>query len=204
MDSGVSLFITAYIKLFFLLTPPFVLSMFLALTKDMTPQQQRATAIRVTLAVILVCFVLYWFGNAIFAVFGITLDAFRIGAGSLLFLSSVELVRGASTASKGNVPEGSGDISVVPLAIPITVGPATIGALLIMGATAADLSQEIIGAAALTAAVFTVGVILFMAPYVERLIGALGITILTKITGLILSALSAQIVFTGITNFMKG
>lgn len=202
MSSGLSLFFTAYIKLFFLLTPPFVLSMFLALTKGMSVKQQRGIAIRVTLAVIVTCFTLYWFGNAIFATFGITLDAFRIGAGSLLFLSSVELVRGASSVSKGKVPESTGEISVVPLAIPITVGPATIGTLLIMGATAANLSQEIIGAAALICAACTVGVVLFLANYVERLIGAIGITILTKITGLILSALSAQIVFTGIKNFL--
>lgn len=197
----ITLFISTYIKLFFLLTPFFVLTMFLAFTRDMSPQKQRGTAIRVALAVIITCLILYYFGNIIFKLFGITLDAFRIGAGSLLFLSAVDLVRGTKKAVQID-EEDDGDISVVPLAIPITVGPATVGAMLIMGATAQGPIEHIIGSAALIAAVTTVGTMLFLASHLEKILGKLGLTILTKITGLILSALSAQIVFTGIKGFL--
>ena len=193
-----NLFVSIYIKFFVLLTPFFVLSMFLALTKGMERPARRAVAVRVTCAVVVICLVLFFFGNALFAVLGITVDSFRIGAGALLFLSAVSLVRGAP----GKAPvEGDGDISVVPLAIPITVGPASTGALLVLGA-GLDASQKLVGSAALIAAIVSVGAILFLSHHVQRFLGPMGIEILTKLTGLILAALAAQIVFTGVVGFL--
>jgi len=195
------MFLSLFIKLFFLLTPFFVLTMFLSLTRDLDRHEKRRMAVRVTCAVLCTTFVIYFLGNAIFDIFGITLDAFRIGAGSLLFLSAVELVRGK--AGKKPEHDGSdGDMSVVPLAIPITVGPATVGALLVMGAGQRQLMDTLIGSASLAAAVLAVGILLFMATHIERLIGKTGLIILSKLTGLILSALAAQIVFTGVKNFL--
>ncbi|WP_462324112.1 MarC family protein [Desulfoplanes sp.] len=196
------MFLSLFIKLFFLLTPFFVLTMFLSLTRDMDPHEKQRMAVRVTCAVLCTTFVIYFLGNAIFDIFGITLDAFRIGAGSLLFLSAVELVQGKA----GKKPEHDtqdGDMSVVPLAIPITVGPATVGALLVMGAGHRQIIETLIGSTALATAVVSVGILLFMATHIERLIGKTGIIILSKLTGLILSALAAQIVFTGIKNFLE-
>lgn len=195
-----SLFISTYIKMFFVLTPFFVTTMFLALTKDMPGAQQKRIALRVTFAVIVISLTLFFFGGTIFMVFGITLDAFRIGAGSLLFLSAVELVRGTKPTLKA---DQEGDISVVPLAIPITVGPATIGTLLIMGAQMQTFSDNVAGTAALVAAICSLGVLLYLAPKIDKIIGAIGLSIMTKITGLVLSALSAQIVFTGVRNFLN-
>ncbi len=193
-----SLFLSVFIKFFFLLTPFFVLTMFLSLTKGMGPRERRLTAVRVTLAVAVVTLVLFHFGNAIFEVFGITVDSFRIGAGALLFLSAVSLVRGRPGADSGG---SEGDIAVVPLAIPIAVGPATTGALLVMGATM-HTQDRMIGTGALLAAVAAMGVILVLSAHFQRLLGRMGIEILTKLTGLILSALAAQIIFTGIKGFL--
>ncbi len=192
------LFLSVFIKFFFLLTPFFVLTMFLALTKGMDPRGRRLTALRVTLAVAVVTLVLFHFGNLIFEVFGITVDSFRIGAGVLLFLSAVSLVRGRAGDEAG---QSEGDISVVPLAIPIAVGPATTGALLVMGA-AMPAQDRLVGSGALMAAVACLGVVLVLSAHVRRLLGRLGIEVLTKLTGLILSALAAQIIFTGVRNFL--
>lgn len=194
-----SLFFSLYIKLFFLLTPFFVLTVFLSMTKGMELKQQRSIAVRVACAAIVIGLVLYSVGNEIFATLGITLDAFRIGAGSLLFLSAVKLVGGRSGPE---APEEEGDISVVPLAIPVTIGPATIGTLLILGAELGDTTQKLLGAAALVAAGMSIGVLLLLGPAIRRLVGKMGLSMLQKITGLVLSALAAQIVFTGIKHFL--
>jgi multiple antibiotic resistance protein len=132
ISDAVRFFISVWIKFFFLLTPFFALSMFLSLTADLEAAARRLIALRVTGSVIVACFVLYFFGNSIFYVFGITLDSFRIGAGSLLFLSAVDLVR--KTSSAAPLTQDNNDITVVPLAVPIIVGPATTGALLVNGA----------------------------------------------------------------------
>jgi len=193
------LFISIWVKLFFLLTPFFVMSAFLSLTQDLSAGQRRKVALWLTFDVILICFILYFLGNALFTVFGITLDAFRIGAGALLFLSAVDLVRGSEISMQ---KEGPGGITVVPLAIPITVGPATTGALLVMGAEITTVWERLIGCAALFSAVLCMGVLLLLANTIERIIGHTGLRILSRLTGLILSALAAQIVFTGIKHIL--
>lgn len=199
MYETMHLFISIYIKLFFLLTPFFVLSVFLSLTQDISAAERHKVAAWLTFDIILISFILYFLGNAIFSVFGITLDSFRIGAGALLFLSAVDLVRGNDAPVQ---PEDPGSITVVPLAIPITVGPATTGALLVMGAEVTNVWEKIIGCSALFAAVLSVGVLLFLATPIKKLIGCTGLRILSKLTGLVLSALAAQIVFTGIKHFL--
>ncbi len=199
MGESTRLFVSIWIKLFFLLTPFFVMSVFLSLTQELSAVQRRNVALWLTVDVILICFVLYFLGNAIFSVFGITLDAFRIGAGALLFLSAVDLVRGSETSMQR---EDRGNITVVPLAIPITVGPATTGALLVMGSEVVTVWEKIVGCAALFSAVISMGILLFLATSIERIIGRTGLKVLSKLTGLILSALAAQIVFTGIKNFL--
>lgn len=199
MNDYTNYFFTIMVRFFFLLTPFFVLSTFLAMTPELTAAQRRSTAIRVTLAVLVTCFVLYSFGNTLFSLFGITLDSFRIGAGSLLFLSAVHMVHGDDSAPPSEKREA---ISVVPLAIPITVGPGTTGALLVMGAEVQQSWQIFVGCAALAAAVLCVGALLVGASFIEHLVGKKGITILSKLTGLFVAALAAQIVFTGVRNFL--
>ena len=85
MNESTQLFVSIWIKLFFLLTPFFVMSVFLSLTQELSAAERRKVAVWLTVDVVLICFVLYFLGNAIFSVLGITLDAFRIGAGALLF-----------------------------------------------------------------------------------------------------------------------
>lgn len=194
-----NLFISLYIKLFFLLTPFFVLSVFLSFIEGMDVSAQRRLAVRTTASVLIIALILYFAGNPIFSTLGITLDGFRVGAGALLFLSAVSLVSGKKPRPE---PEDDSDVAVVPLAIPITVGPATIGTLLILGAELAGPVAQATGGAALVAACLTVGVMLFTAPAIKRIIGPMGLAVLTKITGLVLSAMAAQIVFTGVKNFL--
>ncbi|WP_285907179.1 MarC family protein [Pseudodesulfovibrio pelocollis] len=194
-----SLFVSLFIKLFFLLTPFFVLTVFLSLTEGMEKAERRKVALRTSVAVLIIALVLYYAGNPIFATLGITMDGFRVGAGSLLFLSAVSLVSGKRSRPE---PEENTDMAVVPLAMPITVGPATIGTLLILGAELGGPAEQAVGAAALVCACLTVAGLLFSATAIHRLIGPMGLAVLMRITGLVLSAMAAQIVFTGVRNFM--
>jgi multiple antibiotic resistance protein len=194
-----TLFVNVYLKLFMILTPFFVMSAFLSLTRGYSGAERQKIAVKVTLAVVVSTFVLYLFGKHIFALFGITLDAFRIGAGAVLFLSAIAMIQGRATVSPS---DAEGDVAVVPLAIPITVGPGTIGALLVMGAGLESLTEKLVASLALLAAVLTVGGMLFMAGRFERFLGQRGLVILTKLTGLFVSAIAAQIFFTGLKNFL--
>jgi len=172
--------------------------MFLSLTEGQEEPKRKRLVITSSAAVVGICLVLFFAGTRLFELFGITLDSFRIGSGVLLMLSGIGLVRGESSFKNS----GEGDIAVVPLAIPIIVGPATTGTLLVMGAEMTSLSEKSIGCAALTTAVTSLAIILFCSSMIQRLIGIRGISILSKLTGLALVALSAQMIMTGIQGFL--
>lgn len=193
-----SQFMSLWIKLFFVLTPFFGLTMFLALTEEYDERRRRRLAVTVSATVGVICMILLFVGKQIFLVFGITLDAFRIGAGVLLLLSAIGLVQGKPTMANAT---SSGDFVVVPLAIPIIVGPATMGTLLVLGAEFNTLSAKMLGCAALLLAVLSLAVVLLAGSLIQRILGVRGIAILSRLTGLILSALAAQIIMMGIQGF---
>jgi len=194
-----SLFVSTFIKFFFLLTPFFVLSTFLSMTRNFTGKQRASLAIKVTVSVLVVALVIFAAGNFVFQVFGITLDAFRIGTGVLLLLTAIQLVSGGNQAESADAAD---NIAVVPLAIPVTIGPATTGALLVMGGESHGPADLIALLLAIAAAIVLVGLFLLGSSHLERLIKKQGLVILSKITGLILAALAAQMIMTGIQPFL--
>lgn len=195
--NAAALFVNLWIKLFFVLTPFFALTMFLTLTEGYGESRRRRLAVAVSVAVAVVCVLLLFAGQQLFSVFGITLDSFRIGAGLLLLLSGIGLVQGRP----GSAGPSEGDVTVVPLAIPIIVGPATTGTLLVMGAELNTFLAKAVGCAALLFAVLCVAAVLIAGSFLERVLGVRGISILSRLTGLILSALAAQMIMTGVQAF---
>ncbi len=193
--------IGVFIKLFFLLTPFFVLSMFLTVTREMPLRDCRIVACRSTIAIWILSILIYFGGNWAFGTIGITIDAFRVGTGIILMISAIELVLGKG--KDGELPDKQdGAFAVVPLAIPYTLGPGTIGALLVMGGEKANFTGRIIHVSGITAAVLVVGLLLFIGVNIEKIVGRQGITILSKITGLVLAAIAAQVILTGVKNFL--
>jgi len=196
----VNLFIGTLLKFFFLTTPFFALSMFLAMTPELTEDERDRLANRVVLAAWIITMLMFLCGQVIFRVLGISVDAFRIGAGALLFLSAVALMN-----PKVNPDERrqGADIAVVPLAMPVIIGPATCGPLLVMGAEIGDWTGRAVAMFAMTAALYGLWVILRMAAWMEKHLGQQGLSVLMRLTGLVLSALSAQMIMTGVVAFLR-
>lgn len=195
-----SQFLKLFAQMFFLLTPFFALTMFITLTENFTRKQQILLVIKTTIAIWTICYILVFLGKSLFQIFGITVDAFRIGAGAILFLSGVELVRGKAAANAKQ--EEHDDIAVVPLAIPIIVGPATTGTLLVMGSEFTSFAERLPLLFAIFASVLLLGIMLMSSPWIIKFLGRKGLVILSRLTGLILAALSAQMIFTGIAGFL--
>lgn len=193
--------ITKSIQFFFIMTPFFALSMFLTLTNGMEQGFQRKLALKITLSIIIINLIILFFGHLIFSIFGITVDAFRIGAGALLFLTAVQLNSGKISSISINPDE---DISVVPFSIPIIIGPATIGTLLVESAAMSSFEKVATNVAAELIACVLIGILLLTANFLEKILGKRGINILTKLTALILAALSAQMIFTGMRGLLLG
>jgi multiple antibiotic resistance protein len=194
-------FFSLFLRLFFVFTPFFGLSMFLTMTEGYSEARRRRLALSVAAATFVICMVLFFAGQQIFGVLGITLNSFRIGAGALLFLSAVGLVQAKAGAGQAQEEE---DVAVVPLAIPVIVGPATTGTILVMGAELESSHQMGLGCLALLSAVVCMAGVLLLSSFLQRVLGLRGIVILSKLTGLVISAIAAQMVMTGILGFMAG
>lgn len=201
-----ALIFSTAIKFFFLFAPFFVVSMFLSLTKQETPQGRATIANRAVFSAILISLVLMFFGETLFAILGITLNSFRIGAGTLLFLSAVSLVRDGvrnhATGSDGDLMDDKDDVAVVPLAIPTIIGPATIGAIIVAGAELQGV-ELLYGISGMLLALVALLLLLRASVKIERILGKTGLNILSKITGLILAAMAAELIFTGIKSFLN-
>ncbi len=128
----VKTFFHIYIQMLFLLGPFASASVFLMMSEGLDPVSRRKAAWRTSTAILVsICF-FFFFGKPLFSVLGVTLHAFQIGTGSVLFLSSIMRILGIGpSVSKQADPEH--DVAIVPVAIPLIVGPGTIGALLVYG-----------------------------------------------------------------------
>ncbi len=197
--TDIQFFTSTYIKMFFLLAPFFTISLFLKMSETSRSIDRHSAAMRASIAILVAITVFFFFGKTLFGLLGITLAAFQIGAGTTLFLTSVMLVLGISNPPK---QEENEDFSVVPLALPIIVGPGTIGTLMVWGTEITDSSQRLIAFAAILAGGITMSLFLLTAEHIQRLLGRKVMQVMIKLTALVLTALAAQIVFTGIKSFM--
>lgn len=195
-----SLLFTVYLKMLVLYSPFFVLSCFIGLTPGYSVKERKKLAWKVALGSLIASVLLYLFGQTIFEIFGITADAFRIGAGSVLFISALGMAQGKSAVQADNVQQ---DVTIVPLTIPLTVGPGTIGALLVMGISQPQWDDKLLAILGIAIASATVGVVLYLSNQVERLLGQQGLQILSRLMGLFVCALAAQIIFTGVKGYLQ-
>ena len=202
-EAFISTYVSSTIRFLFLLAPFFVVTMFLALTRGLPAPEKNSIIRRSTVSALILGLVLFFAGPLLFSAIGITLNSFRIGAGSLLFLTAISLVTsGTRNHATGLPEEDRDDIAVVPLAIPVMIGPATIGAILVYGAELKTVPGVAGGLLGLVSGLLILAVLLRLSGYLEQALGKTGLNILSKISGLILSAMAAEIVLTGIAGFI--
>lgn len=189
-----------YLKMLVLYSPFFVLSCFISLTRGYTVKERKQLAWKVALGSMVSSALLYLFGNNIFTAFGVTIDAFRIGAGSVLFISALAMAQGKPAVQQESLDQ---DVTIVPLTIPLTVGPGTIGALLVMSASDEHWDKRLTALLAIIIASLTVGLVLYLSSLFERIMGEQGLQIVSRLMGLFVCALAAQIIFTGVKNYLQ-
>ncbi len=191
---------------FFATIGPFdVAAMFAALTASQTSQQRRSMAIRGTLiaAGILITFALI--GEVLLASLGISLTALRTAGGILLLLIGIDMVFARHSGGISTTDEeeseaiAKADISVFPLATPLIAGPGAMGAAILL---MADQQGDVIGQAVVVASL--VGIILLtfvsmlLAGELQRWLGVTGMHVITRVMGVLLSALAVQFIFDGV------
>ncbi|MDQ0327090.1 multiple antibiotic resistance protein [Rhodopseudomonas julia] len=200
--------VTAFVTLFVTIDPAGLAPLFLALTAGMNRDQRQQVALRATLIALPILVIFALAGSAILTVFGITLPAFRIAGGILLFVIAFEMIfekrqeRHERSATRVLTSEDIGHIAVFPLAIPLIAGPGAISATILV----AGKNPGFVGMAELILVIFAIlGLTFFvlsLAERIEKLIGETGRIVITRLLGVILAALAVQYVADGVLAFL--
>ena len=195
-------FLSDSFKIAVLLNPFAVLSTFIALTGDRTTEEKKKIMIRTCIASMIAGMVVLFSGNIIFSLIDINLDLFKVGGGVVLMICSISLVWGKEREiRKSDVSDTS--ISVVPLAIPMAVGPGTAAGLIIIGTEhAGSLLDHCSNLGALLIGILVLGCVLSLGVWSEKVMSKTTISVITRLTGLFLSAISAKMILEGIRNFL--
>lgn len=192
--------INSFTTLFVIIDPVGNAPIFLALTVGMATAQRRRIALRGVLvaAVILVVFGLV--GDAILRFVGISMPAFKVAGGILLFATALDMLFERRTERREKQAEHSvDDPSVFPLATPLIAGPGSIASMiLLMDEHSGDLAGQAVVVAALMAVLAVTLVLLLLSGLVERLLRRTGTMVVTRVLGMLLAALAVQFVMDGL------
>jgi len=192
--------IAAFTTLFIIIDPMGLAPLFLALTDGMTTAQRRAVAIRSCLISFGLMLAFLFLGEALLGFIGISMSAFRIAGGVLLFLTALEMLfqkRQARREDNASEVHAADDPSVFPLAMPLIVGPGAITTIILLAGQANGATDMLAISAVMLSVLATVFIAFLLAPALERLLGKTGLNILTRLLGMLLAALAVQFILDG-------
>lgn len=206
MDQEILRFgLAAFVTLLVVVDPPGVVPIFVALTEN---ESAKRVAI-LTRAVLIALGVALFFliaGRTVLSYLGVTVHAFSISGGILLFATAMPMLFGQRGGLQAPEPRerGGEDISVFPLAMPLLSGPGTIATILLLTSQAGNDVRKLGAIGVAIAIVFLVSFIsLYLGSRLMRLLGEGGVHIATRVMGIVLAALAVQYVLNGITGYYE-
>lgn len=194
--------VTSAIALFTITNPIGTLPIFLSLTKDQTATQQRRSAVLVGLAVAVVLLVSLIAGNLILQGFGIDITAFKI-AGNALVATIGWAMLVAKPGGPISVKAGESPV-VVPLAIPVLAGPGAIALAITFAHSYTDVIDYVLGSVICIVVGLLVAAVFYVGPWVARFLKQTGMSILTRIFGLLLLAIAVQSIMLALGDAFPG
>jgi len=197
-------FFDTVISILVLLNPFAVLSAFLCLTEQMTERERREVCRKSLMAIIVSGILLLFCGQYMFQLLGIDIYLFKAGGGVVLMICSIRLVWGDNIPGKPRqeTPDTPAGIAVVPVAIPMAVGPGTAAGIIVIGLERGGAADSLIHTGALITAAVLLEVLLFLGHKTEQILKKSGIQIVTKLSGLFLSAIAAKMILDGVKGYL--
>jgi multiple antibiotic resistance protein len=200
-----------FVVLLVVVEPLSLLPVLAGLTQGADDSYRRHMSLKAVAISAVVCIVFALIGAALLRLLGISVDAFKVGGGILLFLLAIEMVfarpSGVRSITPGEDAEAHhrGDISVFPLAFPLISGPGALAVILLAFAgvpmTSLQFTAQIV--VILLVLAITLGLMLMTGP-VMRIVGRTGGAVLGRLLGVLLAALAAQFVMDGVRGAMGG
>ena len=202
--------ISAFTTLIVILDPIGLVPIFLSLTTGMSQSDRRRTALWATglAALIMIGFAVG--GRALLEQLGISLAAFRIAGGLMLFYTAFEMVFGGQHARRQMAAEDTtpalraNSVAAFPLAVPLLAGPGAITAVILLSGTGGHVLPSLaILVAVILLACLSVFVTFLIAEPVDRILGETGKIVLTRLLGVLLAALAVQFIADGVVDILR-
>ena len=198
--------LVTFASVLFIVDPIAVVPTYLVITQGQSTTQRQVTARRASIAAAVILVVFAAAGSRIFGLFGITMPAFRIAGGLILWLVAMDMLHGNRSTQEGaaEITEGQAkeDVAVTPLAMPMLAGPGAISTVMVLSGQARGSSQTFVVYASIVLTLFLSWITLHLAERLVQRIGQTGIRVMTRIMGLLLAAIAVQFVITGIREAM--
>lgn len=209
MPYGISLesILVAMVSMFTIINPIGATPFFVGHTESLSLEQKKHIARKASFASAVALTFFALFGTFLFKFMGITLPAFRIAGGVLVFSSAWNMLKGSNVRSR-TLPEeqqdaeSKEDISIIPLAIPLLSGPGAISTIMVLEAKTTNWAESAVIIFAAASICFVTYFILVNSTLLVKVIGPSGIRVMNRILGLLLSAISIQFVINGIKDLI--
>ena len=191
-----------FTSILFLVDPIAVVPAYLAFVRSESPERRKATARAACVAAGITLLVFASAGDLILKMFGVTLPAFRIAGGFILWLVAMDMLRAQPSRQRTSPEEEAEgvekvDVSVFPLAIPMLAGPGAISTVVLLVSNAKRIGEYLVVFVAIALTAFATYSILVGALRIERRLGRVGLNVLQRVMGLILAAIAVQFVADG-------
>lgn len=189
---------SAALLLFLILDPLGNIPVFLSMLRRLTPQRQRIVLARELLIALFVLMLFLWAGKYALEVMHLRQESVAIAGGIVLFLIGIRMIFPPPEGLMGEIPDG--EPFIVPMAIPMVAGPSGMAAVMLMGSNEPDRLGE--WSLALLIAWGATAAILFSATYLYKLLGARALTAIERLMGMLLVAISVQMLLDGLVGFL--
>lgn len=206
MKSELLVAINSFISIFVIVDPFAVIPVYLGLTDRFTPESLVKIRRKATFVACCILIVFAVTGMSLFNFFGTTLPAFQIAGGLLLFKFGIDQLGANRTRVKDEERDESlhrEDISIFPLATPLLAGPGAISTVVLQSSKAKTSTSIFLLCIAIVLAVALCNLVLKMGPLLYRVIGTTGLNLLTRLMGLILTAVAVQFIINGLSTVVN-
>ncbi|EKE08417.1 MAG: hypothetical protein ACD_17C00173G0001 [uncultured bacterium] len=194
-------FANHFIGLLVIANPLSALPAVLRITRNQTLQEKRHTGLVSTFTAVIIMLIVTWVGSPLLFILGIQLPSFQVAGGVILFMIALSMLNAEESSIKHNPEEvkDKGDFgAVVPLAIPIIAGPGAISTLIVSVSQYPGLLNQLFISISAILVCICMGILLFFAVSLEKLFGKSGINIINRLGGLILAAISIEMLANGV------
>jgi multiple antibiotic resistance protein len=193
--------------LFFVVDPMAAAPMFITMTANDSAEHKRRTAFRAGVGTFVTLALFAAIGGWIFRLLGISMGAFQIAGGILLFLLAVDMLRAERSRQRTSPEEehegvDKPDVSLFPLTIPMLAGPGSISTVMLLMSRVEHYWHYGVIMGAITVTAVGSYYVLRGASFLEKRLGQTGINVMQRVMGLILAAIAVQFVVSGITGVL--